>query len=78
MCVTGCHSEASISRDVLVQTLPLKGEIQYSTISMSRFSLAVRRQAGKQRDVGSSLLRLSFFFKSCGLWTLPGDFVPPS
>ena len=24
-------------------------------------------KAGKQRDLGSNLLRLSFFFKSCGL-----------
>ena len=26
--------------------------------------------------VGSNLLRLSFHFKSCGLWTLSYDFVP--
>ena len=38
--------------------------------SVSRFGLAARRQAGKQRDLGSNLLRLSFLFKSCGLWTL--------
>ena len=43
---------------------------------MSRFGLAVRRYAGKQRHFGSILLRLSFFFKSCGLWTLSCDFVP--
>ena len=30
---------------------------------MSRFGLAVRRYAGKQRDLGSNLLRLSFLFK---------------
>ena len=28
-----------------------------------------------QRDLGSILLRLSFLFKSCGLWTLSCDFV---
>ena len=43
---------------------------------VSRFGLAVRRWAGKQKDLGSNLLRLSFLFKSCGLWTLSCDFVP--
>ena len=33
-------------------------------------------KAGKQRDFGSNPLRLSLFFKSCGLWTLSCDFVP--
>ena len=33
-------------------------------------------KAGKQRDLGSNPLRLSFPFKRCGLWTLPCDFVP--
>ena len=33
-------------------------------------------KAGKQRDRGSNLLRLSFHFKSCGLWKLSCDFVP--
>ena len=41
-----------------------------------RFGLAVRRLAGKQKDLGSNPLRLSFLFKSCGLWTLSCDFVP--
>ena len=27
-------------------------------------------KAGKQRDLGSNPLRLSFLFKNCGLWTL--------
>ena len=31
---------------------------------------------GKQRDLGSNPHRLSFFFKSSGLWTLSSDFVP--
>ena len=26
--------------------------------------------ANKQRDLGSNPLRLSFLFKSCGLWTI--------
>ena len=43
---------------------------------VGRFGLAVRRYAGKQRDLGSNLLRLSLFLKSCGLWTLTCDFVP--
>ena len=32
-------------------------------------------KAGKQRDLGSNLLRLSFLFKNCGLWTLSCDFI---
>ena len=45
-------------------------------INVSQFSLAVRREAGTQRDLGSNPLRLSFLFKGCGLWTLSCDFVP--
>ena len=41
-------------------------------MDVSRFGLAVRREAGKQRDFGSNPL----LFKTCGLWTLPCDFVP--
>ena len=32
--------------------------------------------SGKQRDLGSNPLRLSFLFESCGPWTLSCDFVP--
>ena len=46
------------------------------TLNVSRFGLAVRRQAGKQRYLGSNLLRLSFLLESCGLWTLSCDSVP--
>ena len=45
-------------------------------ILVSRFGLAVRREAGKQRDLGSNPLRLSFLLRSCSLWTLSCDFVP--
>ena len=40
----------------------------------------VRRLAGKQKDLGSIPLRLSFLLKKiyCGLWTLFCDFVPQS
>ena len=42
---------------------------------VSRCGLAVRRLAGKQKDHGSIRFgRLSFLFKSCGLWTLSCDF----
>ena len=34
---------------------------------VSLFGLAVRRQASKQRDLGSNPLRLTFLFKSYGL-----------
>ena len=38
---------------------------------------ATRRYAGKQKDLGSNPLGLSFLFvKVCGLWTLSCDFVP--
>ena len=33
-------------------------------------------KAGKRKDLGSIPLRLSFLFKSCGLWTRSCDFVP--
>ena len=49
--------------------------LQQNLQNVSRFGLAVRSQAGKQKDLGSNLLRLSFLFKSC-LWTLSCDFVP--
>ena len=45
-------------------------------LCVSRFGLVVRHQAGKQKDLGSNLLWLSFLFKGCGLWTLSCDFVP--
>ena len=32
-------------------------------------------KAGKRKDLGSNLLRFSFLFTSCGLWTLSCDFV---
>ena len=32
--------------------------------------------SGKQRDLGSNPLRLSFLFKCCGLWTVSCDFCP--
>ena len=41
-----------------------------------RSGLSVRRWVGKQKDLGSILLRLSSPFKSSGLWTLSFDFVP--
>ena len=49
------------------------GQLLFSPVN--RFGLAVRRQADKQRDLGSNLLRLSFRLKSCGQWTLSCDFV---
>ena len=42
---------------------------QRARVRVSRFGLAVRRYAGKQRDLGSNPLRLSFLFKKvviCG------------
>ena len=42
---------------------------------VSQSGQAVRRYAGKQRDLGLNLLRLSFLLKNCGLWTLSCDFV---
>ena len=39
-------------------------------IHVSRFGLAVKREAGKQKDIGLNPLRLSFLFQSSGLWTL--------
>ena len=45
-------------------------------LGVSRFGLAVRRQAGKQRDLGSNPLRLFFLFLSYGLWTLSCELCP--
>ena len=42
---------------------------------MSGFGLSVRHYAGKQ-DLSWIPLQLSSLFRSCGLWTLPCDFVP--
>ena len=39
-------------------------------VTASRFGLAIRRKVGKQKDLGSIPLRLSFFFKSCNLQTV--------
>ena len=43
---------------------------------MARESASVDSEHGKQRDLGSNPLRLSFPLESCGLWTLFCDFVP--
>ena len=45
--------------------------------SVSRFGLAVRRQAGKRKDLGSILLASAVLSlqKGCGLWTLSCEFV---
>ena len=42
----------------------------------SRFGLAVRRYAAKRRILGSVLLRLTYLFKGCALWTQSWDFAP--
>ena len=39
-------------------------------LRVNRLGLAVKREAGKQTDIGSIPLRLSSLFKSCGLRTL--------
>ena len=49
---------------------------QAAAMHMSASCTALDCQAGKQRDFGSNLLRFSFLFKCCGLWTLSCDFVP--
>ena len=43
-------------------TVPVEQEVGFAARGVG--------QAGKQRDVGSNPLLLSFLFKSCGLWTL--------
>ena len=43
----------------------LKVQPQYRQVTVSRSDLAVRRWAGKQKDLGSNPLRLSFLFTSC-------------
>ena len=58
--------------------MDVKHHVYFKHHVVSRFGLAVRRWAGKQKDLGSNLFRLCFLFKSCGLWTLSCDFVPHS
>ena len=61
---------------LMALVLPLKMERERNIFLESRFGLAVRRKAGKRKDLGSIPLRFSFLFKSCGLWTRSCDFVP--
>ena len=42
---------------------------------VSRCGPAVRRQAGRQKDLGSIRFRSPFVFKICGLWTMSRDFA---
>ena len=44
-------------------TCDIKHVWRTETVNVSRFGLAVRRQAGKQKDLGSIPLRLSFLFE---------------
>ena len=46
--------------------------------SESRQPACPSGKASKQRDLGSNPLRLSFHFRSCGLWTLSCGSVPHS
>ena len=54
--------------DVLGSPVPNRPTVSvdvkhHSTITVSRFGLAVRRYAGKQKDLGSVPFRLSFLLK---------------
>ena len=61
----------TVTRDyTMALTVPVEQEVGFAARGVSRFGPAVRRLAGKQRDVGSNPLLLSFLFKSCDLWTL--------
>ena len=56
---------------VIFQTVPEQRQIFLNSVPrVSRFGLAVRLQAGKQKDLSLIPLRLSVLFKSCGLWTV--------
>ena len=55
---------------------PIKNGRKANANLVSRFGLAVRRLAGKQRDLGSILLRLSFLFKKVVVCGQTCDFVP--
>ena len=47
-------------------------------LNVNRFGLAVRRQAGKQKGLGSIPFRLSFLFKKVVVCGQSCDFVPYS
>ena len=63
---------------ILMVSVDVKHHVYLLTyvVIVSRYGLAVRRWAGKQRDLGSNPSRLFFLFRNCGLWTLSCDFVP--
>ena len=79
-----CHTQTYISvvgigtltKSSTMKSMDYKSINGIRTGNMSQFGLAVRRQAGKRRDLSSNPLQLSFFFKGCGLWTPSCDFVP--
>ena len=51
-------------------------KVQKNAIYMCSELVWPSGKAGKQKDLGSSPFRLSFLFKSWGLWTLSCDFAP--
>ena len=74
---TGCGMSASRTcTQPTVVFMDLHIQVHGRIYHVIRFGPAVRHQAGKQRDLESNPLRLSFLFKSCGMWTLSCDFVP--
>ena len=70
------HAKAFRTKSCSQRSFSNKSSNSLETSLVSRCGLAVRRQAGNQRDLGLNPLRLSFLSKSCGLWSLSCDFVP--
>ena len=50
------------------KTSKIREDVRYSDLPLAE-------KGGKQRDLASNPLRLSFLFRSCGLRTLYSDFV---
>ena len=62
-----------LRRNVCLEAV-LKAFLWVAFIFVSRRGLAVRRLAGKQKDLGSNRFgSLSLLFKNCGVWTLSCD-----
>ena len=67
----GCSAGCNITETILIVTYTW-----YIAFIACCVGCELVWPSGKQRDLGSNLLRLYFLFKSCGLWTLSCDFVP--